>query len=95
MTATHPNLVWVQVFPEFVEGPFFLFEATVHPHTGKRVVVWAIDETTARHVFAFRANMPTTYCVASHIGDLEALRNTLKLSQAQFADLQRDGYVRL
>lgn len=88
MTATHPN-------PEFVEGPFFLIEATVHPSMGKRVVVWAADETTARSVFSLRTNLPTPYCIVSHIGDLEALRNTLLISQAQLTDLHRDGYVRL
>lgn len=88
MTATHPN-------PEFAEGPFFLIESSVHPHMGKRVVVWATDETVARAVFASKANLPTPYCIVSHIGDLEVLRNTLLISQAQLADLQREGYVRL
>jgi len=88
MTATHPN-------PEFVEGPFFLLESTVHPHIGKRVVIWASDDSAARQVFGFKLALPLPYHILSYLGGLDDTKNSLNLSQAQLADLYRDGYVRL
>ncbi len=81
--------------PEFEEGPFFLFEATTHPHQGKRAIIWATDETTAKNVFAFKLNLPTTYHIASYLGGLEDVKNALKLTNTQLSDLRREGYLRL
>lgn len=81
--------------PEFEEGPFFLIEATVYPHMGKRAIMWATDKSTARNVFAFKLNLPTAYCIVSCLGGLEDVKNTLKLSGTQIADLHREGYLRL
>jgi len=81
--------------PAFEEGPFFLMEATIHPHIGKRVVIWATDETTARNLFAFKLNLPTPYHIMSHLGDLNSVKETLHLSPAQIADLHREGYLKL
>lgn len=79
----------------FEEGPFFLVEATVHPHVGKRVIVWATDDSTAKYVFGMKLRMPTAYCVVSHLGDLNSAKESLHLSDTQIADLHRGGYVRL
>ena len=79
----------------FDEGPFFLIEATVYPYMGKRVVIWATDETTAMNVFSFKLNLPTAYCVISHLGDLNNTKTTLHLSPAQVTNLHHEGYLRL
>ena len=81
--------------PTFEEGPFFLIEATVYPHMGKRAIIWATDETTARNVFAFKVNLPTAYCVMSHLGDFNSAKETLQLSPTQIGVLHREGYLRL
>jgi len=81
--------------PTFEEGPFFLIEATVYPHIGRRAVIWSTDETTARNVFAFKLNLPTTYCMISHLGDLNSAKETLHLSPTQIVDLHREGYLRI
>ncbi len=81
--------------PTFEEGPFFLIDATVPPYTERRAVVWATDETTALNVFAAKLNFPTTCRITQCIGDLSALKDSLKLSPAQLSDLHREGYLRL
>ena len=81
--------------PEFEEGPFFLFEATTWPHMGKRAVVWATDESTAKNIFSFKLNLPTAYCIISYLGGLEDVKNKLKLTNTQLSDLNREGYLRL
>lgn len=81
--------------PTFEEGPFFLVKSTVYPHIGKRAIIWSTDETTALNVFAFKLNLPTAYCIISHIGDLDSVKETLHLNSAQISDLHREGYLRL
>lgn len=79
----------------FKEGPFFLLETTVYPSIGRRVVVWAPDETTARNVVAFKLNMPTAYITIQHLGDLDNLKKALRLSSVQLTDLHSKGYLKL
>lgn len=81
--------------PTFEEGPFFLLEATIAPHVGKRVVIWATDKATALNLFAFKLGLPTTYHVSTHLGDLISARHVLYLSGLQITDLHREGYLRL
>ena len=81
--------------PTFEEGPFYLLEATTHPYTGRRAIIWAIDEHAARWVFSSKLNWSLAYHVLTLLGNLEDLKETVSLKPDQLEELHREGYVRL
>jgi len=81
--------------PTFEEGPFFYVVVDSRMPRDFQYIVWATDADTARHVFWLKTGRYRSDLEPALAGDLEDLRNSIRLSPAQITELHREGFLKI